>query len=177
MQRKAKQDTDSKGDKDSSKDKDEKHKSESSSSEPSGNYFEGQSDDPFTPSGSQPLNPNMPYSPEGMQNFHFCYSCNFLTKLSLPISSTAESFCSSDISLDDSNGPLDDSGTELHNLESHSHPSSHHHHGLSSGGGGSGSEILPSYNQINPIDKLYLMQNSYFTDPWSQLYLSLSMSL
>jgi LIM homeobox transcription factor 1 len=65
LQRKAKQDTDSKGDKDSSKDKDEKHKSDTSSSEPSGHYFEGQSDDPFTPSGSQPLNPNMPYSPDG----------------------------------------------------------------------------------------------------------------
>ncbi|XP_035706379.1 LIM homeobox transcription factor 1-alpha [Folsomia candida] len=139
LQRKAKQDTDSKGDKDSSKDKDEKHKSESSSSEPSGHYFEG-SNDPFTPSGSQPLNPNMPYSPE------------------------AESFCSSDISLDDSNGlePLDDSGPELHNLESH--PTSHHHHGGGGPSGGGGSEILPAYNQINPIDKLYLMQNSYFTD-------------
>ncbi|CAG7828677.1 unnamed protein product, partial [Allacma fusca] len=51
LQRKAKQDTDSKGDKDSSKDKEEKHKSDTSSSEPSGHYFEGQSDDPFTPSG------------------------------------------------------------------------------------------------------------------------------
>ena len=67
LQRKAKQDTDSKGDKDSCKDKEEKHhKSDTSSSEPSGHYFEGQSDDPFTPSGSQPLNPNMPYSPGGM---------------------------------------------------------------------------------------------------------------
>jgi LIM homeobox transcription factor 1 len=70
---------------------------------------------------------------------------------------TAESFCSSELSLDDSNGleALDDSGPELHNLENH--PSTHHHSGSS--------ELLPSYNQINPIDKLYLMQNSYFTDP------------
>lgn len=77
---------------------------------------------------------------------------------------SAESFCSSDISLDDSNGlePLDDSGPELHNLESH--PTSHHHHGGGGPSGGGGSEILPAYNQINPIDKLYLMQNSYFTD-------------
>ena len=42
LQRKAKQDTDSKGDKDS-KDKEEKHnKSDTSSSEPSGHYFEGE---------------------------------------------------------------------------------------------------------------------------------------
>jgi len=75
IQRKAKQDADTKGDKDS-KDKDEKHSKSDTSSEPS-HYFEGQSDDPFTPSGSQPLNPNMPYSPEGINlkcarsDFHF----------------------------------------------------------------------------------------------------------
>lgn len=114
----------------------------------------------------------------------------------------AESFCSSELSLDDSTTGglenLDDSGPELHNIESnpphhvggggshsHHHSSSHHHHhhhhpsstssNTPGGGGGgdshhhhssgsSGGSVLPSYNQINPIDKLYLMQNSYFSD-------------
>lgn len=49
--------------------KDEKGKSDTSSND-AGHYFEGQSDDPFTPSGSQPLNPNMPYSPEGKYKTH-----------------------------------------------------------------------------------------------------------
>ncbi|ODN06459.1 LIM homeobox transcription factor 1-alpha, partial [Orchesella cincta] len=144
LQRKAKQETDSKGDKDSSKDKDEKHKSDTSSSEPSGHYFEGQSDDPFTPSGSQPLNPNI---------------CRTLQKAS------AVSEC---FQLDDSTGlePLDDSGPELHNMESSNpsshHSGSHHHHHHPNP---TNSELLPSYSQINPIDKLYLMQNSYFSDP------------
>ena len=71
---------------------------------------------------------------------------------------SGESFCSSELSLDDSTGleQLDDSGPELHTLENNP---PHHH---SSSGS---SELLPSYSQINPIDKLYLMQNSYFTDP------------
>lgn len=78
LQRKAKQgggsggggggDGDGKGDKEGKGEKEEKGKSDTgSSSEPSGhgNYF-GEGDDPFTPGGgSQPLNPNMPYSPEG----------------------------------------------------------------------------------------------------------------
>jgi len=84
IQRKAKQDTDSKGDKDSSKDKEEKHKSDTSSSEPSGHYFEGQSDDPFTPSGSQPLNPNMPYSPEGKTKINALlsfFNCKFTSTI------------------------------------------------------------------------------------------------
>jgi len=66
LQRKAKQDPgEGKGDKEGKEKDDKHHKSDTSSSEPSGHYFEGQSDDPFTPSSSQPLNPNMPYSPDG----------------------------------------------------------------------------------------------------------------
>ncbi|CAG9763306.1 unnamed protein product [Ceutorhynchus assimilis] len=78
----------------------------------------------------QPLNPNMPYSPDDNYPAH-----------------SGESFCSSDISLDDStNFDHLDEGTSdtmsLQNLE------------MTHGDNGS---------LANPIDKLYLMQNSYFS--------------
>lgn len=64
-----------------------------------------------------------------------------------------ESFCSSDISLDDSTN-LDEGGSDTLSLElgppPHPHPHPHPSEGLLLG-------------QINPIDKLYLMQNSYFS--------------
>lgn len=68
---------------------------------------------------------------------------------------SGESFCSSDISLDDStNFDHLDEGTSdtlsLQNLELQS-THSHNHEGLPAGG------------IANPIDKLYLMQNSYFS--------------
>lgn len=154
LQRKAKQDpSDGKGDKD--KEKDEKHhKSDTSSSDP--HYFEGQSDDPFTPSSSQPLNPNMPYSPDGNHHNYQFHSTPHLIfiwfELDAYPTNSGESFCSSELSLEDSTTGLegfDDSGPELHvqGMESQGPP-----------------DILPPYAQINPIDKLYLMQNSYFTD-------------
>lgn len=74
-----------------------------------------------------------------------------------------DSFCSSDISLDGSNfDQLDEATSDtlsLQNLDLH-HSSSHGHShmnenamcGIGGGGGING----------NPIDKLYLMQNSYF---------------
>ncbi|XP_049785893.1 LIM homeobox transcription factor 1-beta [Schistocerca cancellata] len=97
----------------------------------------------FTPSGSQPLNPNVPYSPDDGYPNH-----------------SGESFCSSDISLDDSTNfeQLDEGGSDsmsLQNLEvqhSHQHPP-HPPPDV----------LLPSVVQVNPIDKLYLMQNSYFS--------------
>lgn len=68
---------------------------------------------------------------------------------------SGDSFCSSDISLDGSTNfdHLDEATSDtlsMQNLDlqsSHQHP----HEGISSGG------------IANPIDKLYLMQNSYFS--------------
>ncbi|XP_055841889.1 LIM homeobox transcription factor 1-beta isoform X1 [Episyrphus balteatus] len=140
IQRKSKQD----GDKNSSdKDKDDKSvKQESSGSE---NGYLGS----FS---TQPLNPNLPYSPD--DGLFLDYPAN-----------SNDSFCSSDISLDGSNfDHLDDDGDSLslQNLElqtpgtqirNSNGTSSTHHDSLGS---------LNSHNIINPIDKLYLMQNSYF---------------
>jgi hypothetical protein len=75
---------------------------------------------------------------------------------------SGESFCSSDISLDDSTNfeQLDEGGSDtlsLQNLDMqgpHPPPPSE--------------GLLPSIVQVNPIDKLYLMQNSYFsTEQWT----------
>lgn len=68
---------------------------------------------------------------------------------------SGESFCSSDISLDDSTNfdHLDEATSDtmsLQNLELQSQ--SHHNEGIST-----------SSSIANPIDKLYLMQNSYFS--------------
>lgn len=67
-----------------------------------------------------------------------------------------DSFCSSDISLDGSNfDQLDEATSDtlsLQNGELHSHGHNNSHE--------SGIGSLSS--GINPIDKLYLMQNSYF---------------
>ena len=80
--------------------------------------------------------------------------------------------CASDLSLDDSGGfdQIDDghslSGVDLQDIN-------HSHNNLSLQGLDSTSphplltshtDILPtpSYHPINPIDKLYLMQNAYF---------------
>lgn len=83
---------------------------------------------------------------------------------------SGDSFCSSDISLDDSTNleQLDEATSDtlsLHNLE------------LGHGGGGGPGGCGPQHDAItvaaagghpaqplaNPIDKLYLMQNSYFS--------------
>uniref|UniRef100_A0A1I8MC98 Homeobox domain protein n=1 Tax=Musca domestica TaxID=7370 RepID=A0A1I8MC98_MUSDO len=92
---------------------------------------------------TQPLNPNLPFSPDD-------YPAN-----------SNDSFCSSDLSLDGSNfDHLDDDADSLslNNLELQSTSSSGHHHNSNP------QDILANLNNnlINPIDKLYLMQNSYF---------------
>jgi hypothetical protein len=60
-----------------------------------------------------------------------------------------DSFCSSDISLDESTN-LDEGGSDSLSLDL-GPPSNH-------------DTMLSSLGQINPIDKLYLMQNSYFSN-------------
>ncbi|KAK6627144.1 hypothetical protein RUM44_009621 [Polyplax serrata] len=73
-----------------------------------------------------------------------------------------DSFCSSDISLDGSSQfeALDEAGSDsmsVQNVEQHGQPQqSHHHHHYHQQHHGTNI-------QINPIDKLYLMQNSYFS--------------
>lgn len=73
---------------------------------------------------------------------------------------SGDSFCSSDISLDGSNfDQLDEGASDtmsLQNLEvhhSHQHGGHAAHEPLNLGTGA----------VVNPIDKLYLMQNSYFS--------------
>ena len=86
--------------------------------------------------------------------------------------------CGSDLSLDDSGGfdQLDDghslSGVDLQDIQQQQqqqhHPAMnlHHHHHLETASPHlHHSELIPpsgSYHPINPIDKLYLMQNAYF---------------
>ncbi|XP_026845595.1 LIM homeobox transcription factor 1-beta [Drosophila persimilis] len=94
---------------------------------------------------SQPLNPNLPFSPDD-------YPAN-----------SNDSFCSSDLSLDGSNfDQLDDDADSLslNNLELQSTSSSGNQHSHSNP-----HDMLANLNTslINPIDKLYLMQNSYFS--------------
>ncbi|XP_025423322.1 LIM homeobox transcription factor 1-beta-like isoform X1 [Sipha flava] len=103
---------------------------------------------------SQPLNPNIPYSPEG----------TYIGDHSV------DSFCSSDVSLDGSITAADEIGSDTMsldlsvahgtghhpNVQQQHHQHHHHHHHV----GGAASAV--SGQQINPIDKLYLMQNSYF---------------
>ena len=90
---------------------------------------------------------------------------------------SGDSMCGSDLSLDDSGGfvQLDDghslSGVDLQDIQQQ-HPSAHtmslHHHQHHLDAASPHlhhSELIPppgSYHPINPIDKLYLMQNAYF---------------
>lgn len=74
-----------------------------------------------------------------------------------------DSFCSTDISLDGSSQfeALDEAGSDSMSVQnseqSRSHQQQqHHHHGHHQ------HHPVNSNIQINPIDKLYLMQNSYF---------------
>ncbi|XP_044733760.1 LIM homeobox transcription factor 1-beta-like [Chrysoperla carnea] len=68
---------------------------------------------------------------------------------------SGDSFCSSDISLDDSTNfdHLDDGTSDTLSLQNLDLQTSH----------SSGHDSLPPGSIANPIDKLYLMQNSYFS--------------
>lgn len=72
-----------------------------------------------------------------------------------------DSFCSSDISLDGSNfDNLDEATSDtlsLQNLDLHT---SHIHNNLLDNTAGASNST--NIGNVNPIDKLYLMQNSYF---------------
>lgn len=121
---------------------------------------------------SQPLNPNLPFSPDGKQSIYGLYVNIYLTVYSpfadYPANSN-DSFCSSDLSLDGSNfDQLDDDADSLslNNLELQSTSSSGNHNNHSHSNQHSNPhDMLANLNTslINPIDKLYLMQNSYFS--------------
>lgn len=121
---------------------------------------------------SQPLNPNLPFSPDGKQSVYALYININLTVYSpfadYPANSN-DSFCSSDLSLDGSNfDQLDDDADSLslNNLELQSTSSSGNHNNHSHSNQHSNPhDMLANLNTslINPIDKLYLMQNSYFS--------------
>lgn len=121
---------------------------------------------------SQPLNPNLPFSPDGKQFIYALYIDIYLTVCSpfadYPANSN-DSFCSSDLSLDGSNfDQLDDDADSLslNNLELQSTSSSGNHNNHSHSNQHSNPhDMLANLNTslINPIDKLYLMQNSYFS--------------
>ncbi|XP_032795194.2 LOW QUALITY PROTEIN: LIM homeobox transcription factor 1-alpha [Daphnia magna] len=116
--------------------------------------------------GNSSLMSNMPYSPNGDGSY---------------VGHSGDSMCGSDLSLDDSGGfdQLDDghslSGVDLQDMQQqqqqHSMSLHHLHHHLAEASSphlhSNHSELIPappsgSYHPINPIDKLYLMQNAYF---------------
>ncbi|KAI5702063.1 hypothetical protein M8J76_004551 [Diaphorina citri] len=132
IQRKAKQ---QEGDKSLDKEDSEPHIKQEPHSE--GHYLSlgmslQDSSDSIFASSTKPLNPNHPYSPDDSYAMH-----------------SNDSFCSSDISLDESTN-LDEGGSDSLSLDL-GPPSNH-------------DTMLSSLGQINPIDKLYLMQNSYFSN-------------
>ena len=93
-------------------------------------------------SSSQPLNPNLPYSPDDF-----------------PDHSDA-SMCSSDISLDGSNfDNLDDAASDTMSLQNLDMPNFHPNHHNNNN---NNNTTLLNSNGITHIDKLYLMQNNYF---------------
>ncbi|XP_071444956.1 LIM homeobox transcription factor 1-alpha [Hetaerina americana] len=161
LQRKAKQEADTKtGIEKDGKDEKPSIKQEHSSKDQN-HYLDINSlgvreegDSSYTPSSSQPLNPNIPYSPDDTYPTH-----------------SGESFCSSEISLDDSTNfeALDEAPpSDSLSIQNMGHNQGHHAQGLSSLLVGHESNATgpqtngASFGQVNPIDKLYLMQNSYF---------------
>jgi len=102
---------------------------------------------------------------------------------------SVDSFCSSDVSLDGSTTAADEIGSDTMSLDlsvrhgpHHQIVQQHHHnhnnhqqqqHGHGHGHGHHvGGAAVPG-QQINPIDKLYLMQNSYFNnnERWTECYI------
>ncbi|XP_015586197.1 LIM homeobox transcription factor 1-beta [Cephus cinctus] len=97
------------------------------------------------PSATQPLNPNNPYSPDD------AYPGN-----------SGESFCSSDLSLDGTEAGFDIGESEGGGADGSHQGGSHSHHGGTSHDPPSLSQSLHAAMH-NPIDKLFMMQSSYFS--------------
>ncbi|XP_033323101.1 LIM homeobox transcription factor 1 alpha isoform X1 [Megalopta genalis] len=98
-------------------------------------------------SATQPLNPNNPYSPDDTYPGH-----------------SGESFCSSDLSLDGTEAGFDIGENEGGGGQDGGHQGggSHPHHGPTSHEAPSLSQSLHAAIH-NPIDKLFMMQSSYFS--------------
>ncbi|EFN83212.1 LIM homeobox transcription factor 1-beta isoform X1 [Harpegnathos saltator] len=97
------------------------------------------------PSATQPLNPNNPYSPDDAYPGH-----------------SGESFCSSDLSLDGTEAGFDIGENDGGGADGSHQGASHSHHGSSSHDTPSLSQSLHAAIH-NPIDKLFMMQSSYFS--------------
>lgn len=74
-----------------------------------------------------------------------------------------DSFCSSDISLDDSNfDNLDEATSDTLSLQNLDLQASQIHNNLIETNSNGMQTNATAIGNVNPIDKLYLMQNSYF---------------
>lgn len=74
-----------------------------------------------------------------------------------------DSFCSSDISMDGSNfDHLDEATSDTLSLQNLDLQTAHLHNNLLDNPAGNMTASTSNVGNINPIDKLYLMQNSYF---------------
>lgn len=74
-----------------------------------------------------------------------------------------DSFCSSDISLDDSNfDNLDEATSDTLSLQNLDLQASQLHSNLMESNSNGMQTTATAIGNVNPIDKLYLMQNSYF---------------
>ncbi|XP_001605174.1 LIM homeobox transcription factor 1-beta isoform X2 [Nasonia vitripennis] len=105
------------------------------------------------PSATQPLNPNNPYSPDDAYPGH-----------------SGDSYCSSDISIDGTEAAFELGGeSESGAGPDGSHQGGSHSHHAPGGGNGPGGPEMPTLSQSlhstmhNPIDKLFMMQSSYFS--------------
>lgn len=127
-------------------------------------------DSSFGSSSGQPINPNHPYSPDGkFEAIEFYLQEAFKNKIfrsfvtDYPANSN-DSFCSSEVSLDESL-PMDEATSDT--FHNHNQSGESHHQRNSSANNFSfpspGLAPLTSSGIINPIDKLYLMQDSYFS--------------
>lgn len=168
IQRKVKHDGDKNGDKEALLKEEKSVKRESSPNMGMDNSFG---------SSGLAINTSNPYSPDGKKKVlnlivsMFSLDDQFLTKKSrkwrfnnifvfteYPANSN-DSFCSSDVSLDDGSfDHMDDGTSDALSFQNHSSYGSSHNNNNPM----HENMITLSSGIINPIDKLYLMQNSYF---------------
>ncbi|XP_025074545.1 uncharacterized protein LOC105429162 [Pogonomyrmex barbatus] len=93
------------------------------------------------------------------EQFKYNKSCFFQTRIQ---DTRGESFCSSDLSLDGTDGGFDIGENDGGGADGSHQGASHSHHGSSSHDTPSLSQSLHAAIN-NPIDKLFMMQSSYFS--------------
>lgn len=90
------------------------------------------------------------------------FICLFISRTDY-LGNSNDSFCSSDISLDGSNfDHLDEATSDTLSLQNLDLQAAHLQNSLLENTGGALTPSTSNASNINPIDKLYLMQNSYF---------------